>query len=110
MNRVIIAAQIIAGHIAKDTPLEERCKAAFKAARGDDGWPCENADEQFGGAIGAVLLTCNDNEREQVEQSLNVIKALSAAISGVPVNFTHMLLDNENVLPLMAWWHESAQG
>lgn len=88
--------------------LEERCKAAMKLARTDAAFMCTTDDQRFRGAIGAVLLASNDVDRAQINGSLDALKALSAAMNGVPVDFSQILGTDPAPLPLLGWWHETS--
>lgn len=109
---VAIAATTIAPNLDRDAPLEQRVRAAMRLALNDDAatFLCTD-DQRFRGAVGAVLLCCSEEERQRVTNALDALKALSAAISGVPVDFGAVLAPqaDDPPLPLLGIWHETKQ-
>ncbi len=68
--------------------------------------PVLDDDFRFRTALAAVMLNGTENDREVITKSLLPLKMLSAAASGIPVDFSQM--EVENLLPLMKLWHDSA--
>jgi hypothetical protein len=89
--------------VKPEDSLEDRCRASMKAAKGH--WMVLDEDMQFKGAIAAVLETANDEETHRITSELEVLKALSAAMSGVPVDFGSVA-PAENAVGLSKIWRE----
>ena len=81
--------------------LEERAKACMKAAHGH--WMVTNEDEQFSGAIAALMMLSSDEEKERIEYAVKISRALNAATSGIPVNFDELFDTEIEPLPLVKW-------
>ena len=94
-------------HIKEEDSLEDRCKAAFKAAKGH--WMVTDEEIQFAGAIAAVYDKCDDDEKARVKAAIDFMKALKAATSGVPVDMAQVLKQHEGVKPiaLNKLWREA---
>ncbi len=99
-----IACQDVAGQVPKDGTLEARLKAAMQLTK-DGHWLLSSEDENFRCAVGAVMLNASPDERERIEADLRGLKALSAMISGVPVDLSRIEVP-ENPLGMMAMWRE----
>ena len=66
-------------------------------------------DLMFRASVAAVMVTANDEDKERIEQGVQCIKALSALVSGIPVDVSAGVGENpDEILPLMKWWQESA--
>lgn len=89
MNNTTIIAMTEAVHaIPKDAPLEDQIRAAMNATRNH--WMCTDETEQFKAAIGAVLQHYGEGSPEfaRLGWEMRQIARLSAAMSGVPVDWT----------------------
>ncbi|KKN16367.1 hypothetical protein LCGC14_0976620 [marine sediment metagenome] len=86
--------------------LEERAKVAMRAAR--KSWLGLSDNENFSAAIGALVLEATPEERNRLEAEIRVLKALNAAIDGVPVNLATVLEGGQidNAIGLNSLWHE----
>jgi len=93
------------------TGLGDRLIAAMKAAKGH--WLVLDKDVQLRGAIAAVLMVLeeegNTEDSERIKKELGTLQALSAATSGVPVNFAALDLP-ANPVGLLKLWHEIQDG
>lgn len=109
-NEILITAQIAKGSVPATGTLEDRLLATMRAVRTDDNinWMCRNDDQRFRSAIGAVMLASPDDQ-DRIARSMAPLKALSAAMSGVPVDFSSVLTDADDLVPLISLWHESAK-
>ena len=74
------------------------------------GWMCRCDDEWFRSGVGAALLDAGDDERARIEAALAPIRALSAAMTGVPVDWEHVLPATSEAInalvPLMPLYNE----
>lgn len=68
----------------ENLPLIERLKIAMKSMVTH--WLVVDEDEQFQAAIGAVLLVSSEKEREQINNELKGLRAISSMISGVSID------------------------
>lgn len=75
--------------VKPDDTLEDRLKAAMSAAKGH--WVVKDEQLQFKGAIMAVYPSCSDEEKQRIEAEMDVLKAIAAASSGVPVDIASVL-------------------
>lgn len=115
MNANLLEMQMAVGPIQaalpKDETLENRIKFAMQYVRKNDSnlfWmsvPSENTLLQA--ALAAVMLGGSEEDKDLVQRSTLPLRMLNAAMSGIPVDFGEIEL--EGILPLMKWWHESAQ-
>ena len=106
---------LITGHLAKSSvpktgTLEERIVATMRAVRNDDqiNWMCRTDDHKFRAAVFAVMLMSSDGDQDRIARSLTPLKALSAAMNGVPVDFTGLLVEDD-MIPLLSLWHQSTE-
>ena len=70
--------------IKPEDSLEDRCRAAMKAAKGH--WMVLDENLQFQGAVAAVLETANEEEEARIMDSLHALKTLNALLNGVSVD------------------------
>lgn len=112
---VMLMAQGECGAACANEPdLEQRCRKAMRSvAKGywmlaGDG-PREQ-DMRFRGAIAAVLLDplTTEEDKTKIKNTLNQLRALSAMMSGLPMDLEAMVKQQEEnpPLPLSAWWRE----
>jgi hypothetical protein len=92
-------------------PLKERMEIAFAYIREhkrDVMWMTGNAseDDMFRVAVAAVMVKCNEEERDIVERSLKPLRMLSAMCAGIPVDLSSFPIPDD-LLPLQAMWVES---
>lgn len=109
MENFHLVAATIQSDCAGEPDLERRFRKAMKAAK--DHWMVTNDQDQFRGAIGAVLLSkeTTDDEKERINATVQSLAALNAMISGIPVDVGAMLKRQEEgpePLPLVKWWSE----
>ena len=84
--------------------LEERAKACMKAAHNH--WMATDETEQFNGAVAGLSFLSNEEEKERINESIQISNAFGAAMSGVPVDFTEIAKAEVEPIPLMKWWNE----
>ena len=101
-----IMAQECASIAQRESVLEERIKACMRLTKNH--WMITDPDARFRGAVAGAYLQSTDEEKRQIETSLKSLRALHAAISGMPVDFEQTLAETEGqeLLPLLKWWHE----
>ncbi len=87
-------------------PLEERLKIVMKKALNH--WLVLDEESQFKMAVGAVLAEATEEEQERINIELRVLKALSAAISGVPIDWGNLVADEDRdkTIGLSGLWRE----
>ena len=94
---------------AKDcTTLDERIRAAMKSAANH--WMVLDRDQQFQGAVTAIYELSDEATRERLTRELDVLKALSAVVQGVPVDFGALVgVEGEAPEPigLSKFWREA---
>ncbi len=116
-NIVMIVASIVKGSIEGLETWPERIKAAFSTAWESD-WPTGDEQTKFKGALAALLLLAkdlgDDDASDIINAELLALKTLSAAMSGVPVDFEAIGDPLEELkergleaFGLMGAWHES---
>ena len=112
-NAIILSASIIKKELERSKPkdLDEMIKAAMSLAKKDScTWMLASDDHKFKAGIGAVLLLADDEDKERIEKELNFFKALGAASSGVPVNFSALINqfgDDFEPIGLRKYWEEA---
>jgi hypothetical protein len=113
MNRteMLIAVSGFKDLIPKDGPLEDRISFAMKHVKEnkrDIFWMSYEVsdDAMFRTALAAVMLDASEDEKELITKSMKPLQALSAAMSGIPVDFGEVEMDG--ILPLMEMWRNSA--
>lgn len=109
-SAMIVTAVALRNDVPKDVPLRERLAFAMRAVRTPGNhysFMCTTDEQMFRGAIGAVLLTCDEDERAQIVDAIWNLRILSAAIEGLPVDLAQLTLDHEPRLRLMELWHEA---
>jgi hypothetical protein len=71
----------------------ERVDAVMRAARTH--WLVVDEQEQFKAACGALLVVGTDEEREEISYQLKQMAALSALMSGIPVDLEQLAAEQE---------------
>jgi hypothetical protein len=108
-----IAAASMRDQIPADKSLTERLQFAMRYVRrhGDSLFWMEgrvNDDDRLRTALAAVMLAGSEEDKDAITRSLKPLQALSAAMSGIPVDFDAMGWDDD-LIPLVGLWHESAE-
>lgn len=84
--------------------VEEKLKEAMRATK--DHWGVTDEQMQFKAAIAAVLLDKpSPEDKARIEEELNVLKMLGAAMQGIPVDFSQMV-PPEKPLGLNKLWQD----
>jgi len=87
-NRIMIGITELRAGVDSKQPLEERLKVAMRAALGH--WCVLDEEGQFKLAIVAVMMEATEEEKERINIDLKFLKAMSSAVSGVPVDFVRL--------------------
>jgi hypothetical protein len=107
---VTITATGLRHSIPTDVSLEDKLKFAMREVLKSNGaaFMCSNDDQQFRGAVGGVLLMCSDEERKRINVELRALQSLSAAMSGIPVDFGAVEMV-EHPLGLLGMWRDTKE-
>ena len=82
--------------------LDEIIDACFGVAKNH--WLTIDENGQYLGAIGAILQLSSDEDEARMRAELDVVKALNAAMSGVPVDMSALPEPPENPVCLQKRW------
>lgn len=88
-NSIMVGIAELRTNIDPKQPLEERLKVAMRAALKH--WLIPDEESQFKMAIGAVLIEATEEEKKRMNLDLKFLGAMSAAVSGVPVDFGRLV-------------------
>ena len=107
MSDINIAISIIEAEAREDINAAKTVKDKFKAAfsRARNHYMFTDEDIQFRAAIGAVLIVLDkdSDDYNRVLKEVHTLNTLSAALSGIPVNFNQMEIDFEPIGPMKLW-------
>ena len=108
-HEIMLGVQICNARWKQDPPnegtVEEVAKQAFRLVR-DETWFTTHEDTIFRIGCGVLLMHYRGTPiRDQLENSIKVLQCLSAAASGIPVDW-EALLEGDG-LPLLAWFRET---
>ena len=78
--------------------LEDNLRAAFKAAQNH--WTVSDEDTQMMGAVLAVHQSSSPDDQARLKAEIDVIKALNAASSGIPVDMVSVLDGTKDIDPV----------
>ena len=103
---IMVGIAELRGKVDSKQPLEERLKVAMRGALNH--WMVTDEESQFKMAVGAVMVEATEEEQERINIDLRVLKALSAALSGVPVNFSSLAdeVDKDKAVGLSKLWSD----
>jgi hypothetical protein len=107
---MMIAVSSFRDDVPKDKPLEQRINWAMNHVRKnqrDIFWMSYevNDDDMFRTVLAAVMLSASDEEKALITKSMKPLQALSAAMSGIPVDFGNV--DMDGILPLVEMWRKA---
>lgn len=108
MNNVmlsLVATECREAARSADT-LDDRIKAAFKAARNH--WMVRDENEQFQGAVAGIYELSDETDRERIKMEMDGLRALSALFSGVPVDMSQIPIP-EKPIGLLKTWKETTR-
>lgn len=94
----------------EDTPIEEVAKRVFRMTRDDSyTWFTTSDDMQFRIGCGVLLMHYKDTPTfTLLQNTLSALKALSAMMSGVPVDLGAVMDEEMETLSLLPWYKETA--
>ena len=85
--------------------LEDKARVCFEEALSEDcTWFSTSEDDKFRIGCLALLILSEGTDKERIENTLRALQALGAAQRGVPVNFSALPDDPEEVVPLLPWF------
>ena len=86
--------------------LEDRLRATMREA--SNHWLVIDEQDQFRMAIGAVMVEATEEEQERLNIELKVLKAISTAINGIPVDWSNLVSDSDRdkFIGLSDLWRE----
>lgn len=94
MNNVTaIVTMELKEKVDPSTPLDERFRTAFVAARTH--WLAPNADTRFAAGCEAVYASASEAERGRIEDELRALRTVDAMLSGVPVDMDQVEFPEE---------------
>ena len=102
--RLIIAE--LRDKLSPSIPLVERLLIAMRAARLN--WMAPDDNTAFVAAVVAVIETGAADEKLRLEYELKLLRGVSAALSGLPIDFGRLIEDPATELILRKLWDESA--
>lgn len=109
MSHTALYASIAAqeAHFSEWMNAEEIILEAMRAARKN--WMTTNENELFGAAMILAYSKLSDADKPRLKASLDGLKALSAMVSGVPVDIEAVIAAQEGIdpLPIIKLWQES---
>lgn len=85
----------------------ERIRKCMRASYGH--WMVTDEEQQFSGAVAAALMLSEGEDKKRMEAAIDVMKALGAAMQGVPVDMAAVMNQHEGVepVPLRKLWEET---
>jgi hypothetical protein len=100
-NVLLIAAAEARLAAESETTLEGRVRAAMKATVNH--WMAVDEDSRFKAAVAAAIELSAGDERDLLEREMRALAALSASMTGIPVNFDEIEFP-ENPIGLLGMW------
>lgn len=90
----------------EETDIGERIKQCMR--RTYQHWMATDEDLQFRGALAGAMGLSDDDDKQRITDALKPLQALSAMMSGVPVDLEAVTaqLDMDNLVPLRKLWEE----
>lgn len=109
MGLVMIAATEAKSKVDTAQPLPDQFRAAMNITK--DFFLTTDQDVRFRGAVAAVLLANEDSEevRTRITQEMRSLNTLSAAMSGVPVNWDEAFDEEHEPIGILKIWKEVEQ-
>jgi hypothetical protein len=107
---MMIAVSDIRPHCKGEPDIKERIAKAMRRAQ--EFFMSTDDNLRFKAALAAALLESPEDEKDRIVQSSRMISAVSAAMSGVPVNMDQALNTDDGFepLPLIGMWHDAKAG
>lgn len=110
-NVLLIAIATFRDKIPKDESLVDRILFAMRYVNkheSDVFWMVGNAtdDMKMKTALGAVMVTGTEQDRDMIERSLKPLQMISVAAQGIPVDFAAWGMPDD-LIPLLGLWSKS---
>ena len=104
-NHVSIAISILRDYVPKDGSLKYRLRETMAKAWHECGWILTADDDYIKAAVGAVMMEAGEgsDDFENLSKELRALGALSAAMSGIPVNMELVEMPEDPVGVLGLW-------
>lgn len=111
MMEITLAVSSMKGQIPKERPLKERLAFAMNYVvknERDLFWMSYKVDDDLllKTALAAVMTEATESEKDIIARSLAPLKAFSAAITGVQVDFSALAL-TDDLLPLLGMFKDA---
>lgn len=92
--------------VEKDPGLDlpGRLRASFAVTRNH--WMVTDDDARFRAGVGGVLATASEDEKVRITAELARLRALNAAMTGVPVDFETAFGDEAEPIGMVGIWHD----
>lgn len=104
------------GVVKPEQTLEERLRACMAYVRDKKNHanlfymaPEVTNELMFRTGLAAIMVSANEEDKEEIKRSIKPLQMLNAATSGVPVDWSAVLEDDRPVLPLMKIFHEAGE-
>ena len=92
--------------IKPNDSLEDRLRCAMKAAHNH--WMVTDENDQLRGAVAAVIhLSADQGEKDRLTKEFRALGVMSAAMSGVPIDWTQVEMP-ANAVGILSLWDETA--
>jgi len=88
-NAIILGANIVGKKLGEFKGLEKKelAKKAFELVHDDNNvWYSTSEEDLFKIGLGALLLNLDGEDKHKLEQEIKLLRALTAATSGIPVD------------------------
>jgi hypothetical protein len=108
----MFTANIVRQYLPRDSPLEDVVKSAFDNVHDNSkGWMLKDDDSRLLAATGALLIYYKDDTevKSRIESELTLLRTLSAAATGVSVNFDAVVEDDFEPVGLLQAYNESKE-
>jgi hypothetical protein len=110
-SSIIVTALLVSVGLPKHATLEERIRCAMREVRKPDSRKavmCSDENDQFRGAVGAVLLDCTPEERDRIEEGMRSVELIANCYAGGPVDMSEVYRMQCEPLGLLRLWFEAA--
>ena len=105
---IAVIAQILNAEcrIPEGLSAEEIIREVMK--KGKNHWMAHTESQAFDASIAVAYLKMNDEDKKRMKATTDTLRALQAAISGVPVDMVEALerVEGIELFPLQKMWSE----